>query len=320
MAYAAATLMSEHEGDEHCAAVATDPDLLRNRSLRRTDARGSRWRAGIASLILHSAVAIALIASPSLRETGAIETATEAISVELVASAIVEQADARDADAAAALPAATAANDGATSPVMAASAPAETATAKDVPSEPVTSSLVEAGKQAETVISGLGPEAEIQSLQSEQEPQRNAAQKEQQAKDPRETTDQRRTPAKKPDKGQARETQVTGGVRVRGASAAAQSGGRVSASAGAIVGYAAKVRSRVASNRPSVGGKGGTAVVSFGVTTGGGLAYARLARSSGMPALDQAALAAVRRSAPFPPPPSGATARQLAFSIPFHFR
>jgi protein TonB len=255
-----------------------------------------------------------------VRETGAIETSTEAISIELVASAVIEQTNARDADAAAALPAATAANEGVTSPVMAASGPDEAATAKDVPSEPVPSALAEAGEQAETVISGLGPEAEIQLLQSEQKPQKNAAQKEQQAKDPRETTDQRRTPAKKPDKGQARETQVTGGVRARGASAAAQSGGRVSASAGAMVGYAAKVRARVAANRPTVGGRGGTAVVSFGVTTGGGLAYARLARSSGMPALDQAALAAVRRSAPFPFPPPGATARQLAFSIPFHFR
>ncbi len=320
MAYAAAMLMSEHEGDEHRAAVATDPDLLRSRSLRRNEARGSRWSASIASLILHSAVAIALIASPSLRETGAIETSTEAISVELLVSAVIEQAAARDTDAAAALPAATAANEGATSPVMAASGPSDTATAKDVPSEPATSAMAEEGEQAETVISGLGPEVEIQSLQSKQEPQKNSAQKEQQAKDLRETTDRRRPPAKKPDKAQVRETQVTGGVRARGASAAAQSGGRVSASAGAMIGYAAKVRARVASNRPSVGGRGGTAVISFGVTTGGGLAYARLARSSGMPVLDQAALAAVRRSAPFPSPPPGATAPQLAFSIPFHFR
>jgi protein TonB len=319
MAYAAAALMSEHEGDYPRDGVATNRDLQRNLSLRRNDARGSRWSAGIASLTLHSAVAIALVASPSVRETGAIETSTEAISVELVASAVIEHTGAWDADAAAALPAATATNDGATSPVMAASDPAEAATAQEVPSEAVTAALAEAGEQAETVISGLAPEVEIQSLKSEREQKTNAAQKGQQAKDPRENTDQL-TPARKPDKRQARETQVTGGVRARGASAAAQSGGRVSASAGAMVGYAARVRARVASNRPSVGGGGGTAVISFGVTTAGGLAYARLARSSGMPALDQAALAAVRRSAPFPSPPPGATARQLAFSIPFHFR
>jgi protein TonB len=50
------------------------------------------------------------------------------------------------------------------------------------------------------------------------------------------------------------------------------------------------------------------------------LAYATLSRSSGNAALDQAALAAVRRAAPFGAPPSGTSSAQLRFSIPFYFR
>jgi len=95
---------------------------------------------------------------------------------------------------------------------------------------------------------------------------------------------------------------------------------RATASSGSILNYAAHVRARVAANKPAGGGLGGTAVVAFGLTPSGGLAHARLVRSSGNPVLDRLALATVRGSAPFPPPPAGATSAQLQFSIPFHFR
>jgi protein TonB len=77
------------------------------------------------------------------------------------------------------------------------------------------------------------------------------------------------------------------------------------------------VRARVAGNKPATSGYRGRAVVAFGVTRSGGLAYARIRRSSGSAALDRLALGAVRGAAPFPPPPPGAT-RQ--FSIPFNFQ
>ena len=96
-------------------------------------------------------------------------------------------------------------------------------------------------------------------------------------------------------------------------------GGRSQASAGAVASYGARVRARILSNRPSVPGSG-TVVVSFAVSSGGGLRNARVSRSSGQPALDRAALAAVRRSSPFPLPPPGAAPSQLQFDIPFSFR
>lgn len=97
-------------------------------------------------------------------------------------------------------------------------------------------------------------------------------------------------------------------------------GGKSQASAGAIAGYASRVRSRVLSRSPTSAGHRGTTVVSFGVTTSGSLRYARVSRSSGNRALDQKALASVRRASPFPRPPTGARTGQLRFSVPFHFR
>ncbi|MEQ1669411.1 MAG: cell envelope integrity protein TolA [Hyphomicrobium sp.] len=95
------------------------------------------------------------------------------------------------------------------------------------------------------------------------------------------------------------------------------SGGKVSASRGSAINYAAMVRARVAGNRPSGGGRRGTVVVSFGVSSSGGLSFASISRSSGDAALDRSALSAVRGAGPFPPPPPGASRR---FSIPFSFR
>ena len=96
----------------------------------------------------------------------------------------------------------------------------------------------------------------------------------------------------------------------------------VSASPGRLLEYAAHVQAqaRVARNKPAGRGFHGTAVVAFAITPSGSLAYASMARSSGKPGIDQAALSAVLSAAPpFPPPPTGATPTQLQFSISFRF-
>jgi protein TonB len=114
--------------------------------------------------------------------------------------------------------------------------------------------------------------------------------------------------------------QTAGGTTSRAQAAGAKSSGRVSASRGSVISYAAQVRAKVARNKPPGNGHRGVAQVSFGVSPSGGLSFARLARSSGSPALDRAALGAVHRAAPFGAPPAGASAAQLRFSIPFYFR
>ena len=63
--------------------------------------------------------------------------------------------------------------------------------------------------------------------------------------------------------------------------------------------------------KPRVNNRG-TAMISFSVSSNGGLAEATVARSSGSARLDQAALRVVLQAAPFPRPPEGA---QRRFSI-----
>lgn len=108
-----------------------------------------------------------------------------------------------------------------------------------------------------------------------------------------------------------------GGQSSRSAKGSQGSSGRVSASTGSALNYAAIVRARVAGRKPAGAGRRGTVVISFGVTRSGGLSYASIARSSGDRALDSSVLSAVRSAGPFPAPPPGA---QLRFAMPFYFR
>lgn len=66
----------------------------------------------------------------------------------------------------------------------------------------------------------------------------------------------------------------------------------------------------------SAGRATGTAMVSFTITASGGLAGVSLSRSSGNAVLDQAAIDAVNRAAPFPPVPTGAS-KSLAVPVDF---
>jgi periplasmic protein TonB len=114
--------------------------------------------------------------------------------------------------------------------------------------------------------------------------------------------------------------QTAGGPASRSSTSTGAASGRASASRGSVLSYAARVRAKVARNKPSGIGRRGTASVAFGVSPSGDLSYARLARSSGNPSLDAAALSAVERAAPFGAPPADATAGELRFAIPFYFR
>lgn len=76
--------------------------------------------------------------------------------------------------------------------------------------------------------------------------------------------------------------------------------------------YPGKVMKKISRvPKPRVGTKG-TSVVAFTISPGGALSAISLARSSGSPKLDQAALRVVRKAAPFPRPPAGA---RRSFSI-----
>lgn len=95
------------------------------------------------------------------------------------------------------------------------------------------------------------------------------------------------------------------------AAAARSTAGKVSSGR-----YAANVRAAIGRHRPGVRG-GGSATVAFSIGPAGGLQGVQIVRSSGKPALDQAAIATVRSAAPFPPPPPGV---KSTFSIQIYFR
>lgn len=85
--------------------------------------------------------------------------------------------------------------------------------------------------------------------------------------------------------------------------------------------YPGKVRSKLARVARGVRANGrGEVVVSFAVSSNGGVRSARVSRSSGDAGVDQAALQAVRKAAPFPPIPEGAGRSSWEFSIPLAFR
>jgi protein TonB len=96
-----------------------------------------------------------------------------------------------------------------------------------------------------------------------------------------------------------------------GRGAAKPSAGKVSSGR-----YAANVRAAIGRHRPRAAG-GGSATVAFVIGPGGGLQGAKILRSSGRPAADQAAIATVRAAAPFAPPPPGV---KSTFSIRIYFR
>ncbi|MDC9823364.1 TonB family protein [Devosia sp. ZB163] len=67
-------------------------------------------------------------------------------------------------------------------------------------------------------------------------------------------------------------------------------------------------------------GDDGEALVSFVVGASGKLVQVALARSSGNAALDDAAIAAVNRAAPFPPIPEAAGRSSWSFTVPLYFK
>lgn len=83
--------------------------------------------------------------------------------------------------------------------------------------------------------------------------------------------------------------------------------------------YKATVRKLIANHKPR-GVTRRPVLISFAIAPSGALRYAAIAASSGNASLDQAALAAVKRAAPFPPPPAGASPGQLQLSVPFYSR
>lgn len=258
---------------------------------------GLRAASACASLSLHIAVAVASVLWVSDR-SGVVQQETPAISIELALSNTAEQLPAEEI-----------------SDIVHDQAKAvEVSDAPDMvelkATEPKELASSDAAAQGVDVIEGsaalddaLGKDAhKPQTYQPRTEPKHTN-------EPPRREPVEKRQPT--PRKNVAAETSSVG---------AKSKAPRASASTGSVVNYASRVRAKVSGHVPRSGAGKGSVVVSFGVTTTGGLSYARIAKSSGNAATDRAVLAGVRSAAPFPAPPAGASPSQLRFSVSFNFR
>lgn len=139
------------------------------------------------------------------------------------------------------------------------------------------------------------------------------------------------TPAKKPRKqatagsggkqaGDARKGKVDGEATGTRADTAGK-GQSSAAGNAAVTNYPGKVRARLSRAVSRISRRDRAAAdrdvtVAFTVNASGGLSGASIVRGSGSPSLDSAALAAVRRAAPFPAIPEGAGRSTWQFTIP----
>lgn len=110
-----------------------------------------------------------------------------------------------------------------------------------------------------------------------------------------------------------------------GSTSATGKGGKTSSSGNAAVSnYPGKVASKLRRTLryPPAARKDrlrGEVQVAFTVSSAGGVAAVRVARSSGFSVLDQAAIEAVRRASPFPPIPADAGRSSWSFTVPLAF-
>jgi periplasmic protein TonB len=283
----------------------------------------SRWLlfgSVIISGLLHVAGAAAmLLGDAALPDYGVLTQQTDAISIEMTASTILEAVESTASTAAAAsVPTAT--QEGNPTPSSAAAVPltkveetaVETPVTETVKAPEVNPDAVTPPDDPLEVVKGAGEPSDVVDAQVAQQ-----AKDEEQKQEKKEKIEKEKEQVKV-DQQQAA-PQVSGGVTAR-STASVDSQAKVSASRGSILSYAAGIRAKVARNKPTGLGRSGEVEISFGVTPTGDLAYANLAQSSGNTRLDEASLEAIRRSAPFGPPPTDASPSQLRFSIPFYFR
>jgi periplasmic protein TonB len=98
-----------------------------------------------------------------------------------------------------------------------------------------------------------------------------------------------------------------------------RSSGSAGASRIAMALYNRRVRARIASRLPLGTFGPGRVAVGIRLSRQGGVMGARVLRSSGNPAVDRAAVVAVRAAGPYPAPPARALPRQLNLSVSFYF-
>jgi protein TonB len=173
-----------------------------------------------------------------------------------------------------------------------------TAKAQDIPPDPPAVSLLPQPEEKPA-----DPKPDAKAVQAQPKPVQHVAP----AKEPRRIAAPTKDRAAKQAKASAPST-AANNVGVGRSDNDSNYAGLVSAHLRRHQQYPADARSR---------GEQGTATVSFGLDGGGRVTSARLVRGSGIASIDQEVQAMVRRSSPFPAPPSR---RAMSFTVPVSFR
>lgn len=277
--------------------------------------------AGTASLLVHAGIALALLDWAGRTNAGAISEPSDAVSVELVATDTIDALTPERTSEPAPSPEAPAPVAGSSTPTK----PGETADPpeKHEPVEKAEPAPAPDADDTDTRAADRGEPSDVPPVPAVHAAPAPDTPPEVAVPEPPKAMvqgEEAQAKAKETRKVEKKVVQPLGGIVSKAKAGKGTGSGKVSASAGSMLAYANLVRARVAPTRSSETGTVGTAVVAFGLTTTGSLAYARIARSSGNAANDAVALAAVRGAAPFPPPPPGATPSQLQFTIPYYFQ
>jgi protein TonB len=182
--------------------------------------------------------------------------------------------------------------------------PADTAAAALPPAAPDTLSPVEDSP----------PREQIQRHQRDDPPNKQPTRKKQKTEQRTEQQPQRRS---SDGAGGRDETSVTASAAERGGKGRLDAGGSA-----AVSRYPGLVQARLkrALRTPRGVRAPGEVQVMFTVLADGRATGVHVARSSGSPALDQAALDTVTRAAPFPPIPADAGRKTWTFTMPLQFR
>lgn len=308
--------LRDEGGPEPTAEVAPWPAESRAADLRpRSDPvvaadRRRSLRAGfVAAVAGHGVVLAALLYLLRSASIGAGGVELDAISVEMVSSAVLES------------------RSRVPPPAPAAARESGTVQARDGPDEPADPAelTVEARQGATAAAEPPRPDRQVKPEPPEPDvaalPAANAARENDKPETPeppdgRAPDDEIAVPA-----APAEAAQSAGGAASRGPdqlqvvaeAAAAASAGRASVYAKSVVETLARARPRASA------GERGTVRIAFTIGPAGEVSAARVLLSSGRPVIDGAALEAVR-GARFPAPPAGMTARDLSFEIPYFFR
>ncbi|MEP3347991.1 MAG: TonB family protein [Litoreibacter sp.] len=129
----------------------------------------------------------------------------------------------------------------------------------------------------------------------------------------------RKAPKAKREKGKVNNTQgsATGSTQTRNKTQGRDSSRKRSNGNAAVSNYPGKIQRRIARVRKPYVKTRGSAVVSFTISSSGGLSKLSILRSSGSSQIDKAALQVVQNARPFPAPPKGA---KRSYNVPIKIK